>query len=404
MSGFAPCAERWCPVNAKPESRLAIGLMSGTSLDGIDAALVEVSDEPFSVRTLSKLFVPYEETVRRELAVIAAGRTSAEELCRAHVALGQLYSEAVESLPLGGYALEDVNVIGCHGQTVRHLPRHASSLGREVASTLQIGSPAVLAHRTGITVVSDFRSADMAAGGQGAPLVPMFDFLLLADETTGRIALNLGGIANVTLLPPGGSPEEVIAFDTGPGNMLLDLLAREISGGGKNSDHDGEIAAGGNIIKPLLGNLLDHPFLKRNPPKSTGREEFGEELLQPLLRRGYGSADLMATLTAFTAHSISYGIERFWPLPEPPQEVITSGGGLHNGTLMRSLGERLKGFTIRPIDDFGVDADFKEAIAFAVLADRTLRGRPGNLPSATGAHRPVILGSITPGRNYSGLS
>ncbi|HUX08431.1 MAG TPA: anhydro-N-acetylmuramic acid kinase, partial [Acidobacteriota bacterium] len=172
-------------MNAKPESRLAIGLMSGTSLDGIDAALVEVSDEPFSVRTLSKLFVPYEETVRRELAVIAAGRTSAEELCRAHVALGQLYSEAVESLPLGGYALEDVNVIGCHGQTVRHLPRHASSLGREVASTLQIGSPAVLAHRTGITVVSDFRSADIAAGGQGAPLVPMFDFLLLADETTG---------------------------------------------------------------------------------------------------------------------------------------------------------------------------------------------------------------------------
>ena len=390
-------------MNTKPESRLAIGLMSGTSLDGIDAALVEIAYDPFSIRTVSTLLMPYGETARNELRKIAAGSASTDELSSARVALGYLFAEAVESLPLRGNRLQDVVVIGCHGQTVRHLPRPRLSLGREVGSTLQIGDPAVLAERTGVTVVSDFRARDMAAGGQGAPLVPIFDFLLLADDATGRVVLNLGGMANVTLLPPAVALDEVIAFDTGPGNMLIDLLAAEISGGEKNSDHDGEIAARGNVIRPLRGDLMDHPYLTRNPPKSTGREEFGEEILSPLLQQGYGHADLMATLTAFTAHSIAYGVEHFRPFRKPMHEVIVSGGGIRNITLMRMLEEKLEGISIRPIDDFGIDADFKEAIAFAVLADRTLRALPGNLPSATGADHPVILGSITPGGNFEGL-
>jgi anhydro-N-acetylmuramic acid kinase len=385
-------------VNEKSERRLAIGLMSGTSMDGIDAALVEISEEPFAVRTLSKLCLPYSKDARAELGGIADGRASIDDLCRADAALGHLFADAVEALPLHGLKFEEIEVIGCHGQTVRHLPHPAASLGREVSTTLQIGDPAVLAERTGVTVVSDFRARDIAAGGQGAPLIPLFDYLLLADAKVGRVALNIGGMANVTFLPPGIEAEAVIAFDTGPGNALMDLLAFEISGGELDSDRDGRIASEGRVLESLLDSLLDHAYLKREPPKSTGREEFGGELLLSLRAKGYGGADLMATLAAFTAHSIALAVERFWPASDPPGELIVSGGGSHNATLMQMIAGRMMGTRIRSIGEFGVDPDFKEAVAFAVLADRTIHGLHGNLPSATGARQPVILGNITPGQ------
>jgi anhydro-N-acetylmuramic acid kinase len=390
-------------VSAKPERRLAIGLMSGTSMDGIDAALVEVSDAPFAARTLSVHFQPYSQAVRSGLRALAEGRATIDDLCRADAALGHLFADAVLALPLQGCRRADIVAIGCHGQTVRHLPHPAPSLGREVGTTLQIGDPAVLAERTGITVVSDFRSRDIAAGGQGAPLVPLFDYLLLAHGETGRVALNIGGIANVTFLPPGVEQDAVVAFDTGPGNMLMDLLAAEISGGAMDFDRDGEIAAAGRVLEPLLSDLLAHPYLKREPPKSTGGEEFGRDFLRELRSRDYGDSDLMATLAAFTAASIALGIKRFRPAAHPPLDLVASGGGLHNAHLMKLLAGRFGGMRIRSIAEFGVDPDFKEAVAFAVLADRTIRGLPGNLPSATGAHHPVVLGSITPRSKGSGL-
>jgi len=319
-----------------------------------------------------------------------------DEVCRASVALGHLYADAVATLlHRAGIRPERVAVIGCHGQTVRHLPHPESSLGREVRATMQLGDAATLAERTGITVVSNFRARDIAAGGQGAPLVPLFDFLFLADRNIGRIALNIGGIANVTLLPPSAAQEDVIAFDTGPGNILIDLLAARITSGAQFLDRDGDIAATGSVDESLLGELLEHPYLKKEPPKSTGREEFGEAFLDTVSAGGTTGSDLIATLTAFSAHSIAHGIERFRPRGARLQEIVVSGGGVHNKTLMRMLQERLSGMVLRPIAEFGIDPDFKEAIAFAVIADRTLRGLPGNLPSATGAVRPVILGQIT---------
>ena len=384
-------------MSKKGKTRLAIGLMSGTSLDGVDAAVVEIRDSPFHLTVLAQVFQPFDAAVRGELLRLATGEADIDELSRASAALAYHYVDAIESLlSVSGMRPERISVIGCHGQTVRHLPAPSPSLGKEVRATLQIGNAAVLAERTGIAVVSDFRSRDIAAGGQGAPLVPIFDYLLLRDEKIGRVVLNIGGIANVTLLPPGVKQEGVIAFDTGPGNVLMDLLASRISGGERNSDRDGEIAARGKVVKPLLNRLLDHPFLARRPPKSTGREEFGLELLETVNERGISDADLMATLTHFTALTIVESIKQYWPCRQPMHEVVASGGGVHNKELMRMLAELLDGQKLRLIDEFGVEADAKEAVAFAVIADRTMRGLPGNLPSATGARHAVVLGSITP--------
>ena len=386
-------------MKRKPEQRLAIGLMSGTSLDGIDAVLVRITDTPFALETLAQQFTPFDENTRTELLQLAEGRASMDDLLRAHYALGHHYADAVEALiSEAGVERSSINHIGCHGQTVRHLPEISKSLGREVRATAQIGDAAILAERTGIAVVSNFRAGDLAAGGQGAPLAPYLDCKLLADNSISRVALNIGGIANVTFLPPGVSSDEVLAFDTGPGNMMMDLLASEISNGEYRFDRDGEIAARGTVIDSVLHELLDHPFLARVPSKSTGREEFGTALLDSLRTKGFDKSDLMATLAAFTARSIADSLNNFWPAEKPPQEVIASGGGIHNRTLMKMLAQNLPGVAIRISDEFGVPADFKEAVAFAVLADATLNGLPSNLPSATGARRAVILGQITPVR------
>lgn len=385
-------------MSKKPDSRLLVGLMSGTSLDGIDAVLVEIRSDPFAVQTLETLSQPFEPQVISELRALADGWAGIDQLCRANVALGRHYADSVNALlTTSGKKATEILAIGCHGQTVRHLPAPAESLSKQVIATLQIEDPATLAERTGITVVSNFRARDMAAGGQGAPLVPYLDYLLFADKNIGRAILNIGGIANVTLLPPNARVDEVLAFDTGPGNVLMDTLAFEISGGSRRFDRDGEMAAGGRILTAVLQDLLSQPYLEQAPPKSTGREEFGRHLLEKYLDSTCNRRDLMATLALYTARTITQAVNKFWPGSEPPNEVVSSGGGVHNKTLMKLLKQELGEISLRTSDDFGVNADFKEAVAFAVLADATLHGKPGNIPSATGADRPVVLGNITPG-------
>jgi anhydro-N-acetylmuramic acid kinase len=399
-----PKSWRWLKDYAAASERLVIGLISGTSADGVDAALVKVvGDKPKRVETLAFTTLPYPAEIRKTVLEVSHDG-DIETLCWLNFALGELFAEAaLKVIEVANIDRKRVQLVGSHGQTVRHLPPNRNSFATHSVSrvgTLQIASPAVIAMRTGIPVVSDFRAKDMAAGGQGAPLVPLVDWLLLRHPNKTRIALNIGGIANLTVLPAKAKVSDVLAFDTGPGNMLIDGAIRHFSGGVLNYDRDGEWARQGRVDKNLLRWLMSHPFLLQPPPKSTGREMFGEAFLREVIKRanslGLTQNDTVATLTAFTAESIADAIKRF-VLPKFGQvdELIVSGGGANNPTLMAMLRERLPKVKIRRSDELGINADAKEAIAFAVLAHRTVMGLTGNVPSATGAKMPVILGSIT---------
>ncbi len=382
--------------------------MSGTSADGVDAALVKVvGSEPKRVEVMSFTTLPYSTDIRD--AVIRLSQDGdVETLCQLNFTLGELFAEAAqEAVKSAGLTMKRVHLIGSHGQTVRHLPppKTASERGGKgewgkIGSTLQIAEPSVIAYRTGLPIVSNFRTKDMAAGGQGAPLVPLVDWLLLHHRRKTRIAVNIGGIANMTVLPPDPSPEEVLAFDTGPGNMLIDGAIWHFTQGKQTFDRNGEWGMKGRVQKTLLSWMMNHPFLKQPPPKSTGRETFGEGFLKRILKRaqrwGLTPHDVVATLTAFTAQSISDAVNRFiLPRFGHIDEVVVSGGGAKNPFLMSMLGVKLKPAVVVRSDALGVNADAKEAIAFAVLAHRTVMGLTGNLPSATGAKAPVILGSVT---------
>jgi anhydro-N-acetylmuramic acid kinase len=399
-----PKSWRWLRDYAAASERLVIGLISGTSADGVDAALVKVvGDKPKRVETLAFTTLPYPAEIRKTVLEVSHDG-DIETLCWLNFALGELFAEAaLKVIEVANIDRKRVQLVGSHGQTVRHLPPNRNSFAIHSVyrvGTLQIASPAVIAMRTGIPVVSDFRAKDMAAGGQGAPLVPLVDWLLLRHPNKTRIALNIGGIANLTVLPAKAKASDVLAFDTGPGNMLIDGAIRHFSGGVLNYDRDGEWARQGRVDKNLLHWLMSHPFLLQPPPKSTGREMFGEAFLREVIKRanslGLTQNDTVATLTAFTAESIADAIKRF-VLPKFGQvdELIVSGGGANNPTLMAMLRERLPKAKIRRSDELGINADAKEAIAFAVLAHRTVMGLTGNVPSATGAKMPVILGSIT---------
>ena len=346
------------------------GVMSGTSLDGIDVAVVEVSGQ--RVRTIGFLAAPYPKGVREAIL----GLDSAASISRWNFRLAELYARAVLRA-VGRWGA--VELIGCHGQTVHH------DGGRH---TLQIGEPAVLAERTGVPVVSNFRARDIAAGGQGAPLVPLVDYLLFRHPTRTRVALNIGGIANVTVIPAGAGPGQVTAFDTGPGNMAIDALAREM---GRRFDRGGRIAATGRVDRALLRDLLSDPYYRRRGPKSAGREQYGAQFVERLKATGLGLRDLIATATALTASAVAIGIRGVGPA-----DLIVSGGGVHNRQIMAHLAALLPEMAIATSADYGVDVDGKEAVAFAVLAHETWRRRASNLPSATGARRAVVLGSITP--------
>jgi len=378
-----------------------IGLMSGTSADGVDAALADIHGTGHGLKIKLKAFrtLPY-PTVFRERLVQAMTSGTVEDVCHLNAALGEWFARAaLKVLKAAGVSPRRVALIGSHGQTLHHLPkpRREPVIG-SVRSTLQLGAPAVIAERTGITTVADFRSRDMAAGGEGAPLTPYLHFLLFRHPSRARAVINIGGICNLTYLPAGGSLQSVRAFDTGPGNMVVDGIVRYVTGGRQQFDRSGRLARAGKVDEGLLRRLLQHPFLRRRPPKSTGREEFGERFVDRfvLLGRlaGLSDADLVATATAFTARTI-VDAQKF--LPRRVEEVFVSGGGARNLTLMRKLQETWGGTPVRTVEALGWDGRALEAVAFAVFAYQHVRGVPCNLPQVTGVKRAVVLGTMVPG-------
>ncbi len=377
----------------------AIGLMSGTSADGVDAALVEIDESGLSL--LRYVEVPFPEDVRREiLSLCEDGRVDA--ICRMDAALGEWFAEAaLRVCEEANISTGEVDVIGSHGQTIHHLPALAEAAGKRVRSTLQVGNSSVIAERTGITTVSDFRSRDMAVGGQGAPLVPLVDYLLFRSEHVGRAMLNIGGIANVNILPANCGVSDIFAFDTGPGNMVIDGVVQAITRGKLSFDRDGALAGKGQVCEDLLDVLMAHPFFSMKPPKSTGREDFGSDMVQKILDWGGKREDLVRTATQFTVESIVHGLKRF-VLPRCEiHEVIASGGGTKNPVMMDLLDRALGNIAFKRLDDLGMASEAKEAIAFAILAYQTMNGHPGNVPSVTGADKQVVLGSITPGEKVA---
>ncbi len=357
------------------------GVMSGTSLDGIDVAIVEIRGR--SITTVGFTTTAYPAAVREAILAVSNTNTTTAAISRLNYRLAELYARAVERAIR---RFGKVELIGCHGQTVYH---------EGAKNTLQLGEAAVLAERTGVAVVSNFRARDIAAGGQGAPLVPFADYWLFRDRRRMRIALNIGGIANLTAIPPGAGPEAGVAFDTGPGNMVIDALAREYSQGKLTCDRGGKIAAAGDVNRPLLDSLSRDPYYRRKPPKSAGREQFGAEFVAHLKRTNLPMEDLIATATVLTAVTVAMGVRQV-AAAGAPADLIVSGGGVHNPQIMAHLASLLPEVTIATSADFGIDPDAKEAVAFALLAYQTWRGRASNLPAATGARRAVVLGTITP--------
>jgi anhydro-N-acetylmuramic acid kinase len=377
-----------------------IGLMSGTSADGVDAALVDVRGTGHDLKIMLKAFrtFPY-PTAFRERLLQAMGGGTVEDVCHLNGVLGEWFARAtLKVLKAAGLSPRRVALIGSHGQTLHHLPKpRREPLIGPVRSTLQLGAPAVIAERTGITTVADFRSRDVAAGGEGAPLTPYLHYLLFRHPSRARAVVNIGGISNLTYLPAGGSLRLVRAFDTGPGNMVVDGVMRSVTGGRYQFDRSGRLARAGKVDEGLLRRLLQHPFLRRRPPKSTGREEFGERFVDRLVLlgrlAGLSDADLVATATAFTARTIA-DAQKF--LPRRAAEVFISGGGARNPTLMRMLQDAI-GIPVRPVEALGWDGRALEAVAFAVLAYQHVKGVPCNLSHVTGAKRAVVLGTVTPG-------
>ena len=350
----------------------AAGLISGTSVDGIDVAVVDIGD---GIHVVATATVPYPPEVRAAILSVSNAATHTGTVARLNFLLGELFAEAVQKT---GVPLETIELIGSHGQTIFHEGEPVEFLGRKIASTMQIGEAAVIAERTGIETIADFRPADIAAGGKGAPLVPFLDYQLFRHPERARIALNIGGIANITVIPANSKPEDVIAFDTGPGNMVMDAVAPPF-------DRDGERARAGKVNRALLERLLADPYYRREPPKSSGREQYGDDFVR-------GSNIDIATATELTAQTIAMAIAPY----HATREVIVSGGGAHNRFLMERLAELVLA-RLTTTAEFGIGVDSKEAILFALLAYQTYHGRAGNLPSATGARKAMILGKISYG-------
>ena len=381
---------------------LVMGMMSGTSADGIDVALAEISGAPPKLRTrlVAHASRRMPDILRKEVLRIAEGAAcTSGEISQLNFRLGMAFADAaVGACKEFRVALSRVELIGSHGQTIFHQGRPVSFLGRSTASTLQIGEPAVIAAETGIPTVGDFRVTDMAVGGQGAPLVPYADYLLYADEKLGRVSLNLGGIGNLTVLPAGAKPSQVVAFDSGPGNMLMDALVWHFTRKKLRFDRGARLARQGVTNAKVLKELLRDPYLRLGPPKSTGREYYGRAYFQELLRMGKkfgaGPNDLIRTTTEFTVASVVDALKRFVLRKTKVQQLIVSGGGAKNPLIMAQLTAALAPMEVLPSSKLGVPEEAKEAYAFALLAYETWHRRPGNLPSATGADKAVVLGKI----------
>lgn len=385
-----PFMELW----NKP-SRLVVGLMSGTSADGIDAVLTRITGSGLTTKAeqLGFYFQPFDAATRHTILNICDGENGGtREVCLLGTHLGMLYAQAVREL-LKQTGVEKLDLIGCHGQTVYHIPEETPYLGTTIRGTLQIGDPSYLAEEFGCPVISDFRIRDMAAGGLGAPLVPYTDFLLYRSETEDVALQNIGGIGNVTLLPAGCTLDQVTAFDTGPGNMVMDALATKLTDRKMTYDKGGRLAAAGKVIPELLQRMLADPYLEKQPPKTTGREYYGTEYVERLLAFGnYPLIDVLSTATAFTAHSIALSLRRF--APRMPKRLVVSGGGSRNPTLLAFLRKALPEVEVLTQEDLGLDSDAKEAVAFAILANEALFGICNNAPSATGAKHGVVMGRI----------
>lgn len=394
---------KWLESYAAMPERLIIGLMSGTSVDGVDAALVRVSGTGRQTEATLVAYceTPFPDDLRAAVLALSHGHGDPASLSRANVGLGYLFANAANAVRQKvGVSPGEVSAIASHGQTVSHTPyiiRYSAARPVETGATLQIGDAAVIAAQTGVPVVSDFRTMDLALGGQGAPLVPYADWCLLTHPTQTRAVQNIGGIGNVTYLPANANASEVRGFDTGPGNMLIDRAVAWATENRERYDADGRRAAQGRVMTDVLEHLLCDDFLRYAPPKSAGREEFGESYWE-LLLRGHEwmreeAADVVATLTAFTAYSIADAYERH--LPRMPDVIILGGGGARNPILRQLLANKVAPVPVLVHEDLGINSDSKEAVAFAILANETLQGNPSNLPSVTGASRPAVLGKIT---------
>jgi anhydro-N-acetylmuramic acid kinase len=381
---------------------IVAGVMSGTSADGINVALVRITSSRSRAGTHGLHFLahaeyPYPKQVRRAvLAAMNSTKANVADLARLNFLLAELYADAILATQRRFHLKAEL--VGCHGQTLYHQGEASPFLGRKLAATWQTGEGALVAARVGVPVVSDFRPADMAAGGKGAPLVPFLDFLLYRDSRVGRIVQNIGGIANLTAIPANASAKEVVAFDTGPGNMLIDAVTERLFG--KPYDRDGRIAASGAALDLVISDVMRGSFFRRTPPKTAGREEFGREFAQNFIRRcGRGDKrDIVATATALTAKSVADALRRFViHRTGTYRDFVVSGGGASNPTLMAMLANELRplGLQIRSSDEFGLPSEAKEAAAFALLAFQTWNRKPSNVPSATGAKRPAILGKIS---------
>jgi len=383
---------------------LAIGLMSGTSHDGISAAIVEIEERRRPpIKLIAHASTSYDRRFRnRLLAASTAAGVAAGEISALNFELGALLARAATSLMRQArISPRRISFIGSHGHTLAHSPPSRVAKRDAIVSTMQVGESALIAAMTGIPVVADFRPMDMAVGGQGAPLAPLAHLWLFADSSRTRVIQNIGGIANATHLPRARNIDRIrpMAFDTGPGVMMIDELAGRMSGGRMRMDRDGKLAAAGQINDGLLKELLSHPYFRRRPPKSTGREEFGVEALGKIERRArqlkVGANDLIATVTALTARSIADACHRFIPGFGRGDQLIVTGGGAHNPTLIKMLANELPELELMTAADVDVDGDALESIAFAILGYQMLRGKPGNLPSVTGARTPAILGKLT---------
>ena len=386
------------------ESRHVIGLMSGTSCDGIDACLARITGNGLSTRVdiIGFETYPYKNEIR-ELIFDASQNTTGtvDKICQLNFTLGKLFADAARQIAgKSSIPISDIDIIGSHGQTIYHISSLKEKADNEVRSTLQIAEPSLIAQETGVTTVADFRTRDIAAGGEGAPLVPYADFILFGRDGIGRAIQNIGGISNVTFLPADCGIIDIIAFDNGPGNMIIDRFAEIITDGKLKYDKDGELASKGKLNQGLLERLCSHPYLSIPPPKSTGREDFGlqfsDDLYEELRRDNVDVLDAITTVTAFTAKSISDSYRKYIQPSYRISEVVMSGGGVHNPVLVQFLKDYLKDIKLRKVDEFGIPSDAKEALAFAILANETICGNPGNVPSATGARERVILGKIIP--------
>jgi len=384
------------------KTKMVIGLMSGTSVDGIDAVLVEITGygTETGVKQLAFLTKPFEPEVRQRILTVANGDFGgSREICMLNALLGQLFADACEELcRTAGISANEIDLVGSHGQTVFHQPQTLPYLGHMINGTLQLGEASYICERLRCPVVSDFRVRDMAAGGLGAPLVPYTEFLLYSDDKRNTALQNIGGIGNITMLPAGCTLEEIIAFDTGPGNMVMDALASIITEGKLTYDRDGLLAAQGKVEPRLLSLLLDDEYIRQPPPKTTGREKYGKDYVENLISISgtfsMSLIDLLATMTYYTAECIHRAIKLFSPFGWPDR-LIVGGGGSRNLTLMRHIRSLLPQTEVLVNEDLGFDSDAKEAVAFAILANEAVHGSFNNASGATGAKHPVVMGKIS---------